>query len=208
VGGSADASVTAAYYAGGSLAGADVAWRVAATPGSFTPPNRDDFTFGEWTPWWELTFEDGEPPGGDLPGRTDCRRQAPPADRLRLVDAAARHDRPGRGHGHGRQPPGLDRGRDAARPSVGVYVGLKSDRLFVQRGEVLRVQAIVTDLDGRRGGRTARPAARERLEWTREDGEWKEAPVDGQDCALQSAAEAASAGSNRGRRALPRDRAP
>jgi hypothetical protein len=30
-----------------------------------------------------------------------------------------------------------------------LYVGLKSDRLFVQRGEPLRVQAIVTDLDGK-----------------------------------------------------------
>src|SRR4029077_8972522 len=57
-------------------------------------------------------------------------------------------------------------------------------------GEVLRVQAIVTDLDGH--AVAGRPVAlrAERLEWTREDGKWAEAPVDGQDCALQSAAEA------------------
>ena len=190
VGGSADATVTAAYYAGGALTGADVTWRVAATPGSFTPPNRDDFTFGEWTPWWETRF-DGEPPRVEaFQGRTD------PAGKHHLRMDFIAVDPP-RATSVQAEATVTDVNRQAwtatasllVHPAA-VYVGLKSDRLFVQRGQALRVQAIVTDLDGQ--AVTGRPVSlrAERLEWERQDGEWKEAPVDGQDCALQSAGEA------------------
>ena len=43
---------SAAYYAGGALPGADVTWSVSARTGSFRPPNRDDFVFGRFVPWW------------------------------------------------------------------------------------------------------------------------------------------------------------
>ena len=52
VGGNAMVSVEAKYYAGGPLANADTNWTVTATATNYTPPNRDDFTFGTWTPWW------------------------------------------------------------------------------------------------------------------------------------------------------------
>ena len=45
---------TAAYYAGGPLPNAPVTWNVTATPGSYSPPGWDDFTFGRWVPWWRL----------------------------------------------------------------------------------------------------------------------------------------------------------
>ncbi|HUK92005.1 MAG TPA: Ig-like domain-containing protein, partial [Blastocatellia bacterium] len=48
VGGTANVTVSAQYYAGGPLPEADVNWRVTSTPGAFTPPNRSDYTFGEW----------------------------------------------------------------------------------------------------------------------------------------------------------------
>ena len=35
-----------------SNAGAQVAWYMSASQTSFTPPNRDDYVFGSWTPWW------------------------------------------------------------------------------------------------------------------------------------------------------------
>ncbi|HET9712409.1 MAG TPA: Ig-like domain-containing protein, partial [Pyrinomonadaceae bacterium] len=52
VGAGADVSLSATYYAGGGLADAPVKWSVQATPTRFTPPNRSDYVFGEWTPWW------------------------------------------------------------------------------------------------------------------------------------------------------------
>ncbi|MCV4732608.1 hypothetical protein OFB80_32470, partial [Escherichia coli] len=42
----------AKYYSGGALAGSAVRWTVNAMPTSYTPPNRGDFVFGKWVPWW------------------------------------------------------------------------------------------------------------------------------------------------------------
>ena len=63
VGGSALMSVEAKYYAGGGLANADANWTVTASPTSYTPPNRGDFTFGTWVPWWR-GYEYGRTAGG------------------------------------------------------------------------------------------------------------------------------------------------
>ena len=48
IGSHATVTVSAAYYAGGALPGAELSWRVATTPASFRPPNRDDFVFGSF----------------------------------------------------------------------------------------------------------------------------------------------------------------
>ena len=186
VAGGADVTASASYFAGGALAGADVTWRVSATPGSFVPPNRDDFTFGEWTPWWETPFERSQPRVETFAGRTD------PAGKHRLrIDFVAVD--PPRATSVTAEATVMDVNRQAWTATASLlvhpatlYVGLKSDRLFVQRGEPLRVQAIVTDLDGKAvTGRDVSLRA-ERLEWTRVEGEWKEEPADGQDCALRS----------------------
>nr|MBA3540894.1 Ig-like domain-containing protein [Deltaproteobacteria bacterium] len=52
LGESGDVTVDAKYYAGGPLAGAAASWKVEAHAGSFAPPNRSDYTFGTWVPWW------------------------------------------------------------------------------------------------------------------------------------------------------------
>jgi uncharacterized protein YfaS (alpha-2-macroglobulin family) len=57
VGASADLSVTANYYSGGGLDDAAVQWQVNSRPGTFTPPNRGDFTFGKWLPWWGSSYD-------------------------------------------------------------------------------------------------------------------------------------------------------
>ncbi|MEJ7863142.1 MAG: MG2 domain-containing protein, partial [Pyrinomonadaceae bacterium] len=48
----ANVSVEAKYFAGGGLANAETNWTVTSTPTNYTPPNRGDFTFGTWFPWW------------------------------------------------------------------------------------------------------------------------------------------------------------
>ena len=52
VGGHAMVAVEAKYYAGGGLANAETNWTVTANATNYTPPNRSDYTFGTWTPWW------------------------------------------------------------------------------------------------------------------------------------------------------------
>src|SRR6185312_12467523 len=57
----ADVTAGATYYSGGPLAGADVRWRVSASPTTFTPPNRDDYRFGA-PEWWRQRDDDDAPP--------------------------------------------------------------------------------------------------------------------------------------------------
>jgi len=70
----ANATLTLAanYYAGGGLADSEVRWQVNATPASFTPPNRGDFTFGKWFPWWHYDDEPPDTPGESFTGVTDA----------------------------------------------------------------------------------------------------------------------------------------
>ena len=51
----------AKYYAGGGLPGADVNWQVNTSPGTYSPPNWPDFTFGNQRYWWyfDYTYQDG-----------------------------------------------------------------------------------------------------------------------------------------------------
>ncbi|HEX5083527.1 MAG TPA: Ig-like domain-containing protein, partial [Blastocatellia bacterium] len=65
-------TVAANYYAGGALADSEVRWNVSATPASFTPPNRDDFIFGKWTPWWEYNSYQSGGNNKEFTGRTDA----------------------------------------------------------------------------------------------------------------------------------------
>src|SRR6185295_6310726 len=84
VGGNAMLSVEAKYYAGGGLANAETNWTVTATPTNYTPPNRDDFTFGTWVPWWRIyDYGDGYYPGRYGGGTTQTFKG--------VTDAAGKH---------------------------------------------------------------------------------------------------------------------
>ena len=70
------------------------------------------------------------------------------------------------------------------------YVGLRSDRTFVEQGTPIRYDAVVTDVDGNLvPGRTITVTAG-RVEWGYENGEWQEQLVDEQECTLTSTADA------------------
>jgi uncharacterized protein YfaS (alpha-2-macroglobulin family) len=192
VGEHADVTVTAAYYAGGALPDAEVTWTVSQSPASYTPPNRDDFTFGTWIPWWErMSFEPAEPTkvetfqahtdaSGKHVLRVDFVEVSPPRPTSLKAEATV-----------------MDVNRQGwtagatllVHPST-LYVGLKSERFFVQRGETLKVDAIVTDIDGRAVGGRPFTVKAERLEWEQVEGEWKETPADAQECPSASGAEA------------------
>lgn len=193
VGGHATVSVRAAYYAGGGLPDAAVQWRVQSSPGSFTPPNRSDFVFGTWVPWWDPSpARDGDWRSAEFTARTDSS-----GGHLLRVDF------------DGVNPPQasnlhveatiVDVNRQAwtsasdilVHPSA-LAVGLRSARYFVQRGEPLVVQSIAVDLDGRAVvGRTVRMTS-ERLEWRQQRGIWTQIALDPQVCTVTSAADPSS----------------
>ncbi|MBN1953647.1 MAG: hypothetical protein JW900_01245, partial [Anaerolineae bacterium] len=204
VGGHAVVAVEANYYAGGPLPNAEVTWQVSSSPGSYSPPNWPGFTFGRWTPWWYgyrssymEAYGPGWPPYGEVKVETFTG----------LTDASGNHylrlDFEGAGES---QPVSvlaeatvMDVNRQAWAGTTSLlvhpaelYVGLRSERTFVERGVPLEVEVIVTDLDGVAiPGRPVEVQAA-RLEWKYRQGAWREEAVDVQMCTVQSAAEPVS----------------
>ncbi|MBN2370785.1 MAG: Ig-like domain-containing protein [Vicinamibacteria bacterium] len=186
IGGHAIATVSADYYAGGALPNAEVTWRVEARPGSYTPPNRSDFTFGAWTPWWESHEESGDVRVENFSARTDSSGK----HHLRIDFDGVRPPRPSHVKAEATV---MDVNRQAwtanaamlVHPS-GLCIGLRSERLFVERGQPLRIEAIVTDLDGvaAPGREIALTAERLRGVWSLEG--WKEEIADTQEQTLTS----------------------
>ena len=189
VGNSATATATASYYAGGGLANSELTWLVTSSPAHFTPPNRNDFTFGKWVPWWiarneyqgrkvetftartdaagkhalRIDFVSADPPQPSTVTAevsvTDVNRQAWTAQASMLVHPAA------------------------------LYVGVRSPRVFVQKGEPLIVQSIACDLDGKLiAGRTIKMRA-VLLDWVYEKGVWQQKEANPQTCEVKSASD-------------------
>ncbi len=198
VGDSAAATVAATYYAGGPLPGAAVQWTVTAAPGSYRPPNWDEFDFGYWTPWW-LHWQSKS----YGPDDSDTRVK----DYDATTDAAGEHAL--RVTFDGVQPPRatvitaeasvMDVNRQAWAASTtllvhpaDLYVGLRSQPTFVERGTPIHVDAIVSDLDGVAVAGTLITVQSVRLKWQYLKGEWQEIEVDEQTCSVTSAAEPVS----------------
>lgn len=192
LGETASVEARAAYYAGGPLAGADVSWRISATPGSFSPPNRDEYTFGTWTPWW-VGY------GGGWPGSNS---QATFAQHQGKTDAGGTHAvaldfvsmNPPRAYAVSAQATVMDVNRQAWTTTHNVlvhpaslYVGLRSDRYFVNKGEPLEVAGVVSDLDGKLVAGTKVVVTAARLEWRYARGEYREEEADVQTCDVTSA---------------------
>ncbi|HEU4507976.1 MAG TPA: alpha-2-macroglobulin family protein [Pyrinomonadaceae bacterium] len=185
VGGHADVSVMANYFAGGGLANAEVEWSVKSVPTNFTPPNRSDYTFGKWTPWWAFDSEDdGNTESFD--GETDESGK----HRLRIDFDSVNPPRPSL----------LDAEasvKDVNRQTwtstatmlvhpANLYVGLRSEKTFVQQGEPFVVQTLVTDLDGKAIANREVKMHAALLDWKQVAGEWIEVESNRQDCVVQS----------------------
>jgi hypothetical protein len=69
VGGKAEVSATASYYAGGGLPNADVTWRVTTSDGHFVPPKRHEYVFVGSNPAWWRRPSSAVRRGGEIPGR-------------------------------------------------------------------------------------------------------------------------------------------
>ena len=190
VGGSANVSVEAKYYAGGGLANAETNWTVTATPTNYTPPNRDDFTFGIWVPWWRhYDFGGRGFPGGTtqtFKGVTDASGK----HLLKIDFDSVKPPRPYAVIASG-SVQDVNRQTWAGQASMlvhpsSLYVGIRTPRTFVQKGEKIDVESIVTDLDGNLiAGRDVEMRAVLK-DWQFDKGEWKEVTVEEQVCTAKS----------------------
>ncbi len=148
VGGSATVTASAKYYSGGPLPGAEVRWTVKASRATYSPPNWSDFTFGTWHPWWRpwptksrssaQTFQGKTGPKGEHHLRIDLVSANPPQPMHVAAEASI-----------------MDVNRQAWAASADflvhpaeLYVGIRSPRSFVEQGEPLKIDLVVTDLDG------------------------------------------------------------
>jgi len=189
IGDSTTVTATARYYAGGGLPGAPAQWSVYATPASFSPPGHDDYTFGIWQPWWgayDYLYAPVQQESRSFAGTTDAAGEhhvkldfdsvAPPRAMSVIAGVTV-----------------LDVNRQGWAANLNLlvhpasqYIGLKTGRYFVQEGEAIDLDAIVTDLDGKLvGGRTIAMRAA-RVDWSWKNGKYESSEEDVQDCATTS----------------------
>ena len=203
-GGRALATVSASYFAGGPLPSAEVTWEVEASTGSYDPPNWSGFTFGKWSPWWGYHGESGYLGRASFRSRTDAGGQ----HSLRIDFLTGDHAESGPDTtGEERVQPFpahidatatvMDVNRQAWSTGAGFllhpadrYIGLRTARYFVEQGEPLSVEVVVTDIDGNAiegHGAVVRAAL---LDWEYHQGMWREVEKESQECAVETTAAA------------------
>ncbi|HEX8367883.1 MAG TPA: alpha-2-macroglobulin family protein [Pyrinomonadaceae bacterium] len=200
VGASANVAVEAKYYAGGGLANADANWNVTATPTSYTPPNRGDFTFGTWVPWWrmsnydydgEVSYRGGYNPRGG--GTSQAFKGVTDASGKHLLKIDFESVNPPRPYSITAAASVQDVNRQTWSSSTSLlvhpsslYVGLKISRYFVQKGDPIEVESIVSDIDGKLiAGRDVEIKAVLK-DWAFDKGTWQEQTIDEQTCTIKS----------------------
>jgi uncharacterized protein YfaS (alpha-2-macroglobulin family) len=200
---SATVSVEAKYYAGGGLANAETNWTVTATPTSYTPPNREDFIFGQWIPWWrslEIYEYQSEAVGYRPAGQTVTQTFKG------VTDASGKHllkidfgsVNPPRPYTISASASVQDVNRQAWSGSTSLlvhpselYVGIKTPRNFVQKGEKITIESIVTGIDGNLVANRDVEIKAVLKDWSFENGNWVEKTIDEQLCNIKSLADKA-----------------
>jgi len=196
VGGKANISLTASYFAGGPLPNAHTTWSVSSTRGYFTPPNQSDFVFGTWEPWWGWRDEWGGPTndGGSyksVEGRTD-------ASGTHVIGLSFESVSPPRATSINAEATVQDVNRQTWSTSATLlvhpasyYVGLKTARYFVDQGMPIDIDAIVADLDGKRVAGTDIELTMVRLDYKKVKKKgWQEVEADPETCKIVSAKDA------------------
>ncbi len=199
-------AVDATYYAGGPLPDAAVTWQVSPSTATYSPPGWSDFTFGIWTPWW---WYDTSYPVADMAWSEPCCGSigGQPVTYTGTTDADGHHylqidvgdlgdDLVGLPVAVSAQATVQDVNLQAWSSTTSVlvhpadlYVGLASDTPYVERGDDLAVDVVVTDIDGAAvAGRTLQVTA-SRTATVYRDGEWTQEQTDAETCDVTSAAE-------------------
>ncbi len=211
----ATVAVDAEYFAGGPLPDADVTWLVSSRDTTYAPPGWDDYEFGVWQPWWWSgeAVRGGPLEGAAVDIATDVAAEGDicidcgPIDDTRYEQFDGRTDASGTHFlrididRNGVDLPSsvtaeatvfdIDRQAWADRVDLvvhpaDVYVGVRSDRNFVRQGTPIRVDLVVTDIDGAAvAGRPVEVVAG-RVEGRFDGSEWVEEVVDPATCELTS----------------------
>lgn len=194
VGSGGDITVDAKYFAGGALPGAPVNWFVTANQTSYTPPNRDDFVFGSWEPWWgyRAWYDDV-----DFGGRGPRNKPQPTWSFAGKTDALGEHivhmdflsAKPSMPFSVTANATVTDVNRQAwtasstitVHPST-LYVGVKTKRPFVEKGTPFDIELIAVDIDGKMQPGTKIEVKTARLDWEYKNGRYKTKEVDPQTC--------------------------
>ncbi len=189
VGSHATATTTASYFAGGGLPDTEVNWTVSSRPSNYTPPGRDDYTFGTFYAWWRTEQHYGGWNSQSFKGRTDAEGK----HTLRIDFDGVQPARPSSVTAEARVQD-VNRQTFAATTTMlvhpaDVYVGLRSARTFVQKGEAFDISAIVTDLDGRALSNRDVNLRLVRLENVYEGGSWQQREQDAQEQNIKSGAQ-------------------
>lgn len=187
VGGKADLSVEAKYYSGGGLANAETNWTVTSTPTNYTPPNRGDYTFGKWFPWWrDYGNNYGQTTTQTFKGVTD----ASGIHRLKIDFESANPPRP---YTVTASSSVQDVNRQTWSSSTSLlvhsadlYIGIRTPRTFVQKNENIEIESIVSDIDGKLIANRDVEIKAVLKDWTFDKGSWKEETVDEQTCNIKS----------------------
>ena len=191
---------TAEYFAGGALAGSTVDWQVTGNTTSYSPPNWPDYNFGIWTPWWfDFYGEFGGGRGGfggDFGfggGTSEFWNATTDGDGSHGLSATITTQGKPRPISISASATVVDVNRQPISSSTSalihpadLYVGLRSGRSFVELGQPLDIDVIVTDLDGALQGGADVLVTSTRLEWRFEGGEWTEVPVTDGSCEATS----------------------
>ena len=186
---SAMVSVNASYYAGGGLANAETNWTVTSTPTNYTPPNRSEYTFGTWIPWWGNYYNNNNynlTTTQTFKGVTDASGK-----HLLKIDFDSAN--PPRPYNVNASASIQDVNRQTFASSTNLlvhpsdlYIGMKTPRTFVQKGEKIQVESIVTDIEGKLVANRDATIKAVLKDYQFDKGEWKQVVIDEQTCAFKS----------------------
>lgn len=191
----------ASYYAGGPLPGAPVNWMVSTSETTFSPAGWDTFTFGIFRPWWwgdDFGFGRSFPTGSgeqtvkNYSGTTDASgRHALQLDfageQGKLPDLPVSVTVAGTVTDVNRQA--WSDQQNILVHSANRYVGIRSDRAFVREGDPLKVEVVITDIDGAAKPGTTVSVTAGLLRTDYLDGKVVEEVIDPQTCDVTSVAE-------------------
>ncbi len=180
----------AQYYTGGGLPNAPVTWEVTTGPSYFTPPNQGEYSFGSVSNpyfYWSYRYEPTpyvapqviEGFTNEL-GNHETKIELKAAEKpvAQSVTAQARV---------------MDVNQQAWAASTSIivhpsslYVGLKSDKYFVEKGQEYPIDVIVSDIDGKLTPQKKVTLRFAKVTWEEENGKSVEKEGEPENCDITS----------------------